>query len=212
MKNQTSKRAWYERWWVWVIAGVFVLGGIGTLLEDDNENSTGEFAPIEPLSTLSPTPTKTPDETLSLNDPSPLPPPDQPQESNNPPNGYVFDTATGEWIYIPPPPDLSTIEVDETTTPDAIYGFRNVAVKIQLEHIAIGRNVYTEIGNVEGEPGIKPQFRIIDIDISSGQILAKRYKLEFNPMRYELTDMEEWLDIESVITPTRILTTYYVLK
>ncbi|MBP1325319.1 hypothetical protein JOF28_000551 [Leucobacter exalbidus] len=35
-----AKKAWYKRWWVWLIVGVLVLGGIGNALADEPESVT----------------------------------------------------------------------------------------------------------------------------------------------------------------------------
>jgi hypothetical protein len=127
----------------------------------------------------------------------------------------TYDVATGDWIYTPPESTTTEVivEIDETITPTGIWGFRDVAVKIQIEHIAIGRNVYTEIGNVEGDPGIRPNFRIIDIDTSNMSMLVNYYSWISNSGGMcELNDKQEWLYIDSIITPQSRLKTYYVLK
>lgn len=57
------KKAWYMKWWVWLIAVVLVIGGIGALIDPSGTASTaGESTPINtPISTPEPAASETPD-------------------------------------------------------------------------------------------------------------------------------------------------------
>ena len=139
-------------------------------------------------------------------------------ETNNPgtagDGSLYFNTDTGEWVSSAEPFSGSEVpetkKIDEPIASDS--ALRENAVLIQREHIAIGRNIYTETGNTHGKPRIKPTYRIMEIDISNDSMLLRHYRLQTNPTGYELTDNSEWVAINSIISPESRLIKYYVIK
>ncbi len=47
--SAAPKKAWYLKWWVWLIAAIVVIGGIGALINpEDGSSPSGAIKPTEP--------------------------------------------------------------------------------------------------------------------------------------------------------------------
>jgi hypothetical protein len=60
-----SKKAWYLKWWVWLIAALVVIGGIGALINPGGDGTTEPTASTQTPSS-DPTPSETPTEVAPL--------------------------------------------------------------------------------------------------------------------------------------------------
>lgn len=46
--SEQAKKAWYKKWWVWVVA-IFVLAGIGTAISQGNQSLSHDYSMIDPV-------------------------------------------------------------------------------------------------------------------------------------------------------------------
>lgn len=60
---QTTSKPWYQKWWIWLIAAIIVIGGIGNLVDGDQEPTPTPT--VEQTATPTPTdgPTEEPEPT-----------------------------------------------------------------------------------------------------------------------------------------------------
>lgn len=122
------RKAWYMKWWVWLVAAVVVIGGVGALV-----NPAGSDAPSGASQPTQDVPTESPTETpLDL-------------EAFLTESGVAFDSAelsAGKaWIYVP---TATTNEQAQQIANDAMHYICDYATRAGDKYPAANR---VEVGD-----------------------------------------------------------------